>query len=169
MKREQPPPIPSPLPFVRRATTTLVWAERVIFFAIGALLFLAALAMLKTSLGVLFFMFMGGGETPIEYASEFLDSILLVLMIVELAYTVILSLRGSVLLAEPFLIVGLIAVIRRILVITVGERGQHAGSVTQSVAELGILTAVVIVFVGAIVLLRGRPRSDPAMNDGKSA
>jgi len=161
MKRPSKSPIPSPLPFVRRATAALVWAERIVFFAIGALLFLAAIALLKTSVGVLFFMFVGGPEPPIGYASEFLDAVLLVLMIVELAYTVILSLRGSVLQAEPFLIVGLIAVIRRILVITVGEAG-HGGSVSQNVLELAILTGVVIVFVGAIALLRTRPvREDP--------
>jgi hypothetical protein len=78
-------------------------------------------------------------------------------MVVELAYTVILSLRGSVLSPEPFLIIGLIAVIRRILVITVGETKPAAGSVDHTIAELGILTAVVIVFVGSIVVLRFRP------------
>jgi uncharacterized membrane protein (DUF373 family) len=168
MKRPSKSPIPSPLPFVRRATASLVWAERVVFFSIGILLFLAAVALLKTSVGVLFYMFVGGVDTPIAYASEFLDAVLLVLMIVELAYTVILSLRGSVLQAEPFLIVGLIAVIRRILVITVGEPGQHGGNVSQNVLELAILTGVVIVFVGAIVLLRMRPlRDDPFTDDDR--
>ena len=57
------------------------------------------------------------------------------------------------------MIVGLIAVIRRILVITVGEAtSRGAQGVSQNIAELGILTAVVIVFVGAIALLRVRPR-----------
>jgi uncharacterized membrane protein (DUF373 family) len=163
MKRQSPPTIPSPLPFVRRATASLVWAERIVFFAIGLLLFLAALALLKTSVGVLYFMFAGGPDSPIAYASDFLDAVLLVLMIVELAYTVILSLRGSVLQAEPFLIVGLIAVIRRILVITVGEPGQHSNG--PNFMELAVLTGVVIVFVGAIVLLRMRPRVDPPLDD----
>jgi len=167
MKRATPPSLPSPTPFVRRATMALVWAERIVFFAIGLLLFLAALALLKTSVSVLFFMFVGGPDSPIGYASEFLDAVLLVLMIVELAYTVILSLRGSVLQAEPFLIVGLIAVIRRILVITVGEPGQHS-NLPQNVQELAILTGVVIVFVGAIVLLRMRPREDPAFDEDRT-
>jgi uncharacterized membrane protein (DUF373 family) len=95
----------------------------------------------------------------IDETTIFLDLILLTLMIVELAYTVILSLRGAVLAAEPFLIVGLIAVIRRILVITVGHvKGGNGGeSSTQSLIELGVLTAVVLVFVISIVLLRSRP------------
>gem|GEM_PF-466290 len=149
-------------PLVVRAVLFLVWAERIVFFAIGVLLFLAALALLKESAVVLLLM-VTGSESAVVYGSQFLDVVLLVLMIVELAYTVVLSLRGAVLLAEPFLIVGLIAVIRRILVITVGEATGRGGgsSVSQNVAELGILTAVVIVFVGAIALLRARPvRSD---------
>lgn len=146
----------APTPFIKRAVLSLVWAERAIFFAIGVLLFLGALALLKESANVLFKMYFGGG-VPLSLGSQFLDVVLLVLMIVELAYTVILSLRGAVLQAEPFLIVGLIAVIRRMLVITVGEVGGHGESVRMNVAELGILTAIVIVFVGSIVMLRIKP------------
>ncbi len=142
---------------MRKAVLALVWAERLVFFAIGLLLFGASLALLKEGFEVLVEMFAGGPNSPIAYGSEFLDVILLVLMIVELAYTVVLSLRGAVLLAEPFLIVGLIAVIRRILVITVGEKGVSATSVMQNAWELGILTAVVVVFVGSIFALRARP------------
>jgi uncharacterized membrane protein (DUF373 family) len=144
---------------VRAAVTLLLWSERVVFFAIGLLLFGGAIALLKESAGILVSMFAGGGE-PIVFGSQFLDVILLVLMIVELAYTVLLSLRGSVLVPEPFLIVGLIAVIRRILVITVGERGPGGASVQASAVELGILTGVVIVFVASIFLLRRRPHRE---------
>jgi hypothetical protein len=152
-----------PEPEIRkRAVDVLQWAERGVFFSIGVLLFLAAIVLLLRSTESLWGMVTHPRENTIAYGSAFLDIILLVLMVVELAYTVVLSLRGAVLLAEPFLIVGLIAVIRRILVITVGEvnaaNAAPAGSViTQSAAELAILTGVVIVFVGSIVLLRARP------------
>lgn len=152
-------PIPSPKPFVQRAVLLLVWAERIVFMVIGVLLFLAALALLKQSFVVLFEM-ISGPKTAIAYGSEFLDVVLLVLMVVELAYTVILSLRGAVLLAEPFLIVGLIAVIRRMLVITVGEVGARQGNVSENALELAILTGIVVVFVGSIVLLRTRPQRE---------
>lgn len=88
---------------------------------------------------------------------------LLVLMVVELAYTVVLSLQGAVLLAEPFLIVGLIAVIRRMLVITVGEvsgaTSTTSGTLGSHAIELAVLTGIVIAFVVAIYLLRSRPRT----------
>jgi uncharacterized membrane protein (DUF373 family) len=47
-----------------------------------------------------------------------IDRLLLVLMLVEILHTVRISIRSHVLVTEPFLIVGLIATIRRILVIT---------------------------------------------------
>src|SRR5271169_3051105 len=47
-----------------------------------------------------------------------LDQLLVVLMMVEILHTVRISIRSHVLVTEPFLIVGLIASIRRILVIT---------------------------------------------------
>jgi uncharacterized membrane protein (DUF373 family) len=133
--------------------------EHFIFFAIGAMLFAAALAVLARGLGVLWALMITPESQMMAAGAAFLDVVLLVLMVVELAYTVVLSLRGAVLSAEPFLIVGLIAVIRRILVITVGEV-HGAGTASQlsqtSSAELAILTGVVLAFVVSITLLRWR-------------
>ena len=47
-----------------------------------------------------------------------LDQCLLILMIVEILYTLQVSFREHILVAEPFLIVGLIAAIRRVLILT---------------------------------------------------
>lgn len=49
-----------------------------------------------------------------------LDRLLLVLMTIELLYTVQVSFREHALAPEPFLVVGLVAVTRRILVLTAG-------------------------------------------------
>jgi uncharacterized membrane protein (DUF373 family) len=150
-------------PVERAAIRTLAFAEQTVFFIIGVLLFAGALALLLRSLPMLFAILLANNESPIEIGTDFLDLVLLVLMVVELAYTVMLSLRGAVLSAEPFLIVGLIAVIRRILVITVGEfknNNPNPTFSTESGIELGILTAVVLVFVISIALLRSRKRDD---------
>ena len=48
---------------------------------------------------------------------ELLDQILLILLIVGLLYTVQVSLRGQALAPEPFLLGGLISVIRRVLIL----------------------------------------------------
>jgi uncharacterized membrane protein (DUF373 family) len=148
-------------PAERAAIRTLAIAERFVFFIIGLLLFAASLALLARAVPMLIDIIASGTDSPIQVGTGFLDLVLLVLMVVELAYTVMLSLRGAVLSAEPFLIVGLIAVIRRILVITVGEFKGSSSSPsfsTESGIELGILTAVVLVFVASIALLRTRRR-----------
>ena len=79
---------------------------------------------------------------------------LLVLMIVELAYTVILSLRGTVLRPSRSCSSGLIAVIRRILVITIGEVNPNklpavnpSAAWSLSRSNSAILTAVVLALV----------------------
>jgi uncharacterized membrane protein (DUF373 family) len=142
----------------KRAIAALEWVERSVFVLIGVMLFGAALVLLARS-GVYLFVMATETASGMTGATAFLDLVLLVLMIVELAYTVVLSLRGNVLQAEPFLIVGLIAVIRRILVITVNE-AQHSAAAASSAAvlqELEVLTAVTAVLVVSIAVLRIRP------------
>jgi hypothetical protein len=93
-----------------------------------------------------------------------LDQLLLVLMLVEILHTVRITVRSHIVLAaEPFLVVGLIASIRRILVISLemsaltkgdnwvanGESIFHA-----SMLELGLLVMLVLVLVLSITLLR---------------
>jgi hypothetical protein len=93
-----------------------------------------------------------------------LDQLLLVLMLVEILHTVRITVRSHIVLAaEPFLVVGLIASIRRILVISLemstltkgnswapnGENIFHA-----SMLELGLLVVLALVLVLSITLLR---------------
>jgi uncharacterized membrane protein (DUF373 family) len=95
-----------------------------------------------------------------------IDQMLLVLMLVEILHTVRISIRSHVLVTEPFLIVGLIATIRRILVITLEaanltrpETWAKGGEAIfrASVIELGLLGLLVLVLVVAIYLLRRTP------------
>jgi hypothetical protein len=88
---------------------------------------------------------------------ELLDRILLILLIVELLYTVQVSFREHALLPEPFLLVGLISGIRRVLVLTAefGEwREKTEGGAQQFVIELAVLTVLIVALVGSLVLLR---------------
>lgn len=89
-----------------------------------------------------------------------LDRILLVLLVVEILYTVQVSFREHALVPEPFLIVGLIAGTRRILVLTAEfkdllEKGE--ASFRNGMIELAILGALILALVVALVLLRRRP------------
>jgi hypothetical protein len=160
---------PSPNASWRVPVAFLVGAERAIFALVGALFFIAAFALALRSTVNLWALIWGPRDEMIAAGTTFLNLMLLVLMMVELAYTVIVSLQGKVLSAGPFLIVGLIAVIRRILVITIGDVNPPAAapSVGKTAALLGsqplelvILTLVVLVLVGSIVILRQRPLPD---------
>jgi len=139
----------------RGPVRVLIAAERAIFVLAGAMFFVAAFALTFRAGIELWQLIVGPSSEIISAGTDFLDVMLLVLMVVELAYTVIISLRGSVLRAEPFLLVGLIAVIRRMLVITIGGSGK--GVTPGQPIELLILTAIVLVLVASLVVLRRIP------------
>ena len=86
-----------------------------------------------------------------------LDQSLLILMIVEILYTLQVSFREHVLAAEPFLVVGLIAAIRRVLVLTAefSKPGEIVEAAFRNVMfELGILTGLILTLVFSLFLLR---------------
>jgi hypothetical protein len=93
-----------------------------------------------------------------------LNELLIVLMLVEILHTVRISIRSHVLVTEPFLVVGLIASIRRVLVITLEaatltKEGTWttegaSGIFHSSMIELGLLGLLILVFVVSIALLR---------------
>jgi len=88
-----------------------------------------------------------------------LDRILLILLFVELLYTVQVSFREHALVPEPFLLVGLIAAIRRILVLT-AEFAEIADKPDELfrhfIVELAALTFLIVTLVVSLVLLRKR-------------
>ena len=104
-----------------------------------------------------------------DYGLQVLDQVLLVLMVIELLHTVRMSVRSQTLILEPFLIVGIMASIRRVLVITMqaakmteqgaaqaqGQSGGAAGGTfTETMMELGLLGLLILVLVFSIYLLR---------------
>jgi uncharacterized membrane protein (DUF373 family) len=92
-----------------------------------------------------------------------IDRLLFVLMVVEILHTVRVSFRSGTLVCEPFLIVGLIASIRRVLVITlesseVYQTGKWTpetqGLFNATMLELGVLGGLILIMVISICLLR---------------
>ncbi len=103
-------------------------------------------------------------------AFQILDQLLLVLMVVEILHTVRTSIKSHTLVTEPFLVVGLIASIRRMLVITLeaadlikeGNWTKGGESVFRaSMMELALLGVLILVLVFSITLLR---RSEPGQD-----
>jgi uncharacterized membrane protein (DUF373 family) len=94
---------------------------------------------------------------------ETVNRLLFVLMVVEILHTVRVSFREGTLVCEPFLVVGLIASIRRMLAITLessqvtsptnwGPDSQQLFQATM--IELAVLGGLVLVMVVAIFILR---------------
>ena len=97
-----------------------------------------------------------------------LDRILLTLIVAELLHTLrFVVVRGQIV-VEPFLFVGLIAVVRRILIITAElERQTPAGrALTNLLLELGLLGFLTLALAAAIYMVR---RGGPGKADEATA
>jgi uncharacterized membrane protein (DUF373 family) len=132
--------------------------EDVLYVALGVLLAAGALVLLGDAT-LTFARNLLDGTLPTRIIG-LLDRVLLVLMFAEILYTVQASFREHALIPEPFLVVGLIAVIRRVLVITAEFADVKDAASTGfqgTMIELGLLTALSLVLVVSLVLLRRRP------------
>jgi uncharacterized membrane protein (DUF373 family) len=128
--------------WTRYATMLTEHAQDVVTALVAATLVVLAAGVLVASV-VDFFTSNGTLELR---ATDFLDRVLLVLIVVEIVHTVVLSLRAHALAAQPFLVVGLVAVIRKIL-FALGSQQR------LSTSTLGIYVAMVAVFVASLVAI----------------
>lgn len=86
-----------------------------------------------------------------------LDSLLIVFILVELLSAVRTTIEERRLVAEPFLLVGIIASIKEIVVIgAFAERGSD--KVSESMLQVGVLGAVVVGLSVATLLVRRKER-----------
>ena len=136
--------------------------EDVVYIGIGVLLTFSALVLLVNGAVGLWRATIEGA--PLPGVINLLDRTLLVLMLVELLYTVQVSFREHALLPEPFLVVGLIAATRRILVVTaefsVTGKDGAPDRFRDGMLEIALLTLMTVALVASLLMLR-RVR-DPA-------
>ena len=142
----------APDPYKRVVSGTLDAFERIAYVAIALalsvpivmLVFSAAISMLEVSeVGVL------------ETSLTVLDRVLLAFIFVELIDTVRVTVRErGIFIAEPFLLVGLIAVVRRILLLTAEIERVSAEEFQNKLIELGVMTGLVIVLTVALYFTR---------------
>ncbi|MEO6723697.1 MAG: phosphate-starvation-inducible PsiE family protein [Blastocatellia bacterium] len=131
--------------------------EDVVYVGLGLLLAGSSLILLVSGL-ISFGHNLMAGSFATNIVS-LLDRILLILLVVELLYTVQVSFREHSLVPEPFLLIGLIAAIRRILVLTAELAQVHDKPeevFRNFIVELVVLTFMIITLVIALVLLRRR-------------
>ena len=133
------------------------YVEDVVYVGLGLLL--AGLVVVLLVGGFISFGKAAVAWTVASRVSALLDQILLILLLVELLYTVQVSFREHTLVPEPFLLVGLISAIRRVLVITAAFGEQHqlgAAPPAGLVPELAVLAGLILALAIALVLLRKR-------------
>jgi phosphate starvation-inducible membrane PsiE len=139
-----------------KASTYLGYCESFVLILIGIALVFVAVLLLYSGMHDLMAATLGGPESIEKKAIEILNTILLVMMTMEIVYTVAISLKSHTLNAEPFLIIGSIAAIRRMLVITATSTDieSNVGQFHNTLVELGLLAATVIAMTLAICMLR---------------
>ena len=146
-------------PVRERVAQAFTQVEDVLYVGIGVVLAVAALGLLINA-AVMFARSIGAGAIGGSVV-EVLDQLLLILMMIEILYTVQVSFREHVLVPEPFVLVAMIAAVRRILVLTAefGKLMEQGDTVFRNaMIELGLLTGMTGVMVACLVGLRKRDK-----------
>jgi len=159
-------------PMVSNRTRTVITQvfrllEDIIFVGLGMVLAGTALYLLAASIGNfgshLFTLSLTG-----EAVVQLVEQLLLVLLVVEILYTVQVSFREHTLAPEPFLLIGLIAAVRRVLVITAElaeSRNKTEDLFRFLMIELGVLTLLILALVASVTMLRRRHESHEVQTD----
>lgn len=135
---------------VTRSVLLLEHAQDVVTVAVGIVLILVSAVLLVSGIADFVHALAATrvltAESIISAVTSLLDEVLLVLILIEIVHTVVLSLYSHRLVAQPFIVVGLVAVIRKILFVLSGEK-------LISTSVLALLIAMVAVFVLSLILV----------------
>ncbi len=134
-------------------------SENVIYACVSVVLFAAAAVMLveaswelATSVGD------GAGEA----VREVLDSLLLVFILVELLSAVRETMILRRIVAEPFLLIGIIACIKEVVVLAIGAKedlGKDQEAFEAAMLGIGTLSGLLLVIAVATLLVRLKERA----------
>jgi uncharacterized membrane protein (DUF373 family) len=148
-------------------------SEHYIYLVAGYILVIAAAGLLVAAVFEVAITIIAGEYTAAII--HLLDRVLLSLMLAEIIYTVGRVVQTQQLETEPFLVVGIIAAIRRLLIIT-AEGASHVDIADPrflgTLAELGLLAAIILMLAWAMRLLRNAtvnaPDKEPSVTgDGR--
>lgn len=131
-------------------------AEDAIYWSIAILLFAGSVVLIAAQVNL---MLQLRSAPAAQIMLELLDGLLLVFILVELLYAVRTSLRSRELVAEPFLIVGILACIKEIVVVSVDAAKllDKGPEFARAIVQVGVLGALVLVLAAAIFILRLHP------------
>lgn len=149
-----------------RVVTALDRVESV-FYVLVALFLLVAGVLVITGTAVELVRGLREGDPILDVALSLIEEALLLVIVGELLLTLRLVLIGGQLSGEPFLLIGLVAAVRRVVVVTAEVESFPDGGreLTNFLLELGLLGLLTVAFAGALYLLRRTP-VPPAPTDG---
>jgi uncharacterized membrane protein (DUF373 family) len=152
---------------VRLGNQLLTVVEDVVYVAIAGILAAGAGVLLVSASAQL------GDVTTDAGASkallDVLDTLLLTFIFVELLFTVRATLAKRRIVAEPFLIVGIIAGIKEIVVLAIKAQEEYVSrgpEFARAMAEIGILGALVLALSLAALALRRSEREPEEPSGG---
>ena len=135
-----------------RLAGAVEFAERIVYYG-AAIFLLVTVCMVFFSAGTSLLSIREVGT--LGAALEVLDMVLLIFIFAELLGTVSTIVREHEIVAEPFLLIGIIAVVRRILAVTITiEQNLGTPEFESLLLELGVLTALVISLAVALYFTR---------------
>jgi uncharacterized membrane protein (DUF373 family) len=149
----------------RLGTRLLEISENVVYAGIAAFLVATALVCLALAGKTAWGLTTDFTEQPIL---DLLDILLLVFIVVELLFAVRTTVEKRELLAEPFLLVGIIASIKEIVVLSV-ESAKEVGNgaeFTDRIVEIAVLGVLVLLLGLASFLLRRKEREPDEGDSG---
>lgn len=149
---------------VRLGNRALVLIEDVVYVSIAALLAVGSLVLVVRAGMELFD---GAQKKGGEALIDTLDAILLIFIFVELLYAVRITLKERQIVAEPFLVAGILVCIKEIIVLAVKSPTEYIDKgpeFARAMVEVGLLGVMVLVLAGAAVVLRRKER-EPEENE----
>jgi uncharacterized membrane protein (DUF373 family) len=139
----------------RLADKVLGGVEDLIYWAIAVVLAIGSVALLVAQFNTMLRL----RNTPASTLMlEVLDGLLLLFIFVELLYAVRACLRSHEIVAEPFLIVGILAGIKEIVVLSVEAASMldKGPEFARAAVEIGVLAGVVLALALAAFVMRAR-------------
>lgn len=130
-------------------------AENAVYAVLGLLLFAGAIVVLVTIGYHLVLDIDKGAEDAVTTA---LDGLLLVFILLELLAAVRATMIERQLVAEPFLVVGIIASIKEIVVVSLEAKEDNGEAFDNAMTEIGVLAGVVLLLALASYLVRLKER-----------
>lgn len=142
---------------LRRASSQLLSAgQDVVLIGVAGVLLVAGLVVLIDAVqGLLDAL---AARNMAEAIFSIVENALLALILAELVHTLLVTLGGGSLTLDPFLVIAIVAILRKMLLTTVlAPRASEAeGLITPVIAELVALGVLILILGAALAIVRAR-------------